>query len=179
MANTAIITMTTNEAGGGAFTSDNPTLGLNKLANHCVALASGNKTGTTVISYNNGNAVRATNTITWTGASTNNDTIVVNGVTFTAKTSGATGNQWNIGSSASTAAANFASAYNSSTSGTLVSANALSGVVTLTAKTYGTVGNGYTASDGTDSGSVVTVGAAAFSGGANDSATYSYNVVTA
>jgi len=46
------------------------------------------------------NAVAASATVTFTKTGEPSDTILVNGVTFTAVASGATGNQWNVGAKA-------------------------------------------------------------------------------
>ena len=85
-------------------------------------------------------------TSTWTFSSTgptNNETCTVANVTFTAKTSGATGNQFNISATPATVAANFAAAINGSTSlKGAVTASASSGVVTLTSAVPGLIGNG-------------------------------------
>lgn len=79
-------------------------------------------------------AVSASTTGTFTGSPSNGETMTVNGVTFTAETSGATGNQFNIGSSVTANAANLAAAINASTTaGVVNTVNATSalGVVTF------------------------------------------------
>jgi|HubBroStandDraft_3_1064219.scaffolds.fasta_scaffold137486_2 hypothetical protein len=85
-------------------------------------------------------------TSTWTFASTgptNNETCTVANITFTAKTSGATGNQFNISATPSVVAANFAAAINASPNlKGICTAVAASGVVTLTAAVPGLIGNG-------------------------------------
>lgn len=89
-------------------------------------------------------AVRASHAFTFTGNPVNNETCTINGVTFTAKTSGATGNQFNIGASASATADNFAAAINASATAGIsgvVTASSLSGVVTVSAITPGVFGN--------------------------------------
>jgi phage tail sheath gpL-like len=88
-------------------------------------------------------AVKGTATITSTGAASNDETHTVCGVTFTAKTSGATGNQWNLSAVVATQAANIAAAINASSdlSG-IVTATSAAGVVTVTAVAAGAIGNG-------------------------------------
>lgn len=102
-------------------------------------------------------AVQAAGTFTFSSTGPANDeTCIVAGVTFTAKTSGATGNQFNISATPATVASNFAAAVNASSSlSGIVTASALLGVVTLTAVVPGLVGNGLYCSAGTLSNTVV------------------------
>lgn len=87
------------------------------------------------------NAVRASGTITFSSLA-NNDTITVAGLVLTAKTSGATGDQFNLGADDTAAAANAAAAINANaaTDGLVVASSAL-GVVTVTALVPGELGN--------------------------------------
>ena len=88
-------------------------------------------------------AVSASTTGTFTGSPSNNETITINGVVFTAKTSGATGNQFNIGSSVTANAANLVAAINASTTAGIVgtvSASNVAGVVTFSSVVPGSVG---------------------------------------
>lgn len=88
-------------------------------------------------------AVAASTTGTFTGVPSNNETMTVNGVTFTAKTSGATGNQFNIGADVTTTAANLAAAINASTTAGVagtVFASSAAGVVTFYAAVPGAAG---------------------------------------
>lgn len=89
-------------------------------------------------------AVQAQGTVTFASTGpTNGQTCTLCGVTFTAVTSGATGNQFNISATPAVVAANFASAVNAATSlKGLITATSLLGVVTVTAAVPGTVGNG-------------------------------------
>jgi hypothetical protein len=90
-------------------------------------------------------ATKATGTITTAaGGSANNETMTICGVTFTAKTSGATGNQFNISATAATQAANIASAINAATSfaGIVTAAVTGAGIVTVSAVVPGKIGNG-------------------------------------
>lgn len=92
-------------------------------------------------------------TSTWTFSSTgptNGETCTVANITFTAETSGATGNQFNISSTPATVAANFAAAINGSVNlkGICTATSAL-GVVTLTSVVPGLIGNGIETGVGT------------------------------
>ena len=115
--------------------------------------------------------VAATGTITFTGVGAANDTILINGVTFTAVASGATGNQWNVGASVTASAANLVIAINASAtalvSGTVL-ASSLAGVVTITSLVTGQVGNAITIAEGVDAGGAMTVSGARLTGGAVD-----------
>jgi hypothetical protein len=114
-------------------------------------------------------AVKATATLTFTGAPTADETFVVCGVTFTAKDSGATGDQFNIGADVTETAANVVTAVNASAStdvtGAVVASSAL-GVVTFTALVAGTAGNGYVLTESLSNASRVD-----FAGGTNGTAT--------
>lgn len=84
----------------------------------------------------------ATLTVSSTG-SANDETCSICNVTFTAKTSGATGNQFNISTTAATQASNMATAFNASADlAGIVTAEAVGAVVTLTSVAPGTIGNG-------------------------------------
>lgn len=88
-------------------------------------------------------AIQAAGSITFTGAPVAAETLSIANVTFTARASGATGNEFNIGGTVTITATNLAAAVNASSdlSG-LVSATSLAGVVTLTAVQPGKTGNG-------------------------------------
>lgn len=91
-------------------------------------------------------ATPATQTVTFSGAATAGDTVTINGVILTAvsNVTTPTNNQWRVGTSASTAAANLAAAINASTSpGTCgaVTALAVGAVVTVSAAIDGVIGN--------------------------------------
>lgn len=92
--------------------------------------------------FNTG-SVAASSTGTFTGAPTAAQTMTVNGVTLTARASGAVANEYNIGGSVTITAANLAAAINASTSAGLLAVTATSvlGVVTITAKIPGKAGN--------------------------------------
>lgn len=89
-------------------------------------------------------AVQATSTITVSSTgSTAAQTINICGVTFTARASGATGNEFNVSTTPATQATNMAAAINASSNLTgICTASSLLGVVTLTAAKPGVMGNG-------------------------------------
>lgn len=89
-------------------------------------------------------AVQAAGTVTFASTGpTNGQTCTICGVTFTAVTSGATGNQFNINATPATVAANLVTAVNAATSlAGIVTATRALGVVTLTAVVPGKIGNG-------------------------------------
>ena len=60
-------------------------------------LAQGSSNPPSILVTNQNVQVQASGTVTFTGVGAANDTILINGVTFTAVASGATGNQWNVG----------------------------------------------------------------------------------
>lgn len=118
-----------------------------------------------------GNAVQATATITFSDHATANDTLIINGVTFTAKASGAGANEFNVGASATASATNLAAAINASVTALIpnyVTASSALGVVTLTSAFYGISGNLTTCAEGVDGGSVISVSGARLSAGAAD-----------
>lgn len=109
-------------------------------------------------------AVRATGTLTFTGNPSNNETFTINGVTFTAKTSGATGDQFNIGANATAQATAVAAMVNASTTAKIkgvIKATSSAGVVTFTCLVPGVIGNLCTL---TESLTNATVSAANFTG---------------
>lgn len=74
----------------------------------------------------------------------NSNTITINGTVFTGETSGATGNQFNIGGSDTITAANAVAAINASATAivaNVVTASSAGAVITITAKEAGTIGN--------------------------------------
>lgn len=125
----------------------------------------------TVVSAAQG-GVAATGTITVTSGqnAANNDTVTVNGVVVTFKTSGATGNQVNIGADAAATAAALQAFLAASTDAAIAKAEytVASNVVTITYKVAGTVGNAFTlAKVGTN----LTVSGANLASGSNAGAT--------
>jgi phage tail sheath gpL-like len=116
------------------------------------------------------NAAKASGTITFSGTGAANDTVIVNGVTFTAVASGATGNQWNVGASATLSGDALAAAINASATALVVNnvtAANVAGVVTITAVDPGTMGNCVTIAEGVDASSHMAVSGARLTGGTN------------
>lgn len=118
------------------------------------------------------NAVQASGSFVFSNAATANDTVLVNGVTFTCVNSGATGNQFNKGASATASAANLATTINASSSnlidGYVTASNPVDGTCLITSDFYGLDGNQCTIAEGIDGGSVITVSGARLTGGAAD-----------
>lgn len=137
------------------------------LGQYFDGVASGTTLGA-LINVNVG-AVKAAGTLTVaTGGSANDETCSICNITFTAKTSGATGNQFNISATAATQAANMAAAINASADLVgKVTASALLGVVTITSVVPGLLGNGLQLSAGT----LANVTLGAFAGGTDGTAT--------
>jgi phage tail sheath gpL-like len=180
MPNYSTITITHNEGSVEISryiqpSTTNKFLEIEKLINYFEALSGGVRLATIKVGAI---AVKATGTITFSAAGAANDTILVNGVTFTARASGATGNQWNVGASATASAAALAAAINASSTALVqnyVVASAASGVVTITAYDPGKTGNCITIAEGVDSTSAMTVSGARLTGGSNGTeASYSY-----
>ena len=99
------------------------------------------------VQVNGGTSVVASATATYSTFSTAGDTIVINGVTFTAVASGATGNQFNVAASAALQAANVAAAINASVTPLVVGvvvASVVGAVVTVSASSAGPLGNSVT-----------------------------------
>ena len=142
----------------------------NNLLNYIGSLCGGNQSA-----YINAQvgALQAAGTLTFASTGpTNTQTCSVLNVTFTAVTSGATGNQFNISSTPATVAANLAAAINASAnlSGKVQASVAL-GVVTITAIVPGLIGNGLALSAGTLSNTT----AVGFAGG-SDGTTYNIDL---
>jgi hypothetical protein len=107
------------------------------------------------------NPVKASGTITLS-AHVATDTVTVNGITFTAVASGATGNQYNIGGSDTITGDNLAAALNANVTlaAMILASNAL-GVVTISSLHPGAIGNAVTiaiSAHGTASGARLTGG---------------------
>lgn len=140
------------------------------IRNFFDAAAIGQRSCKTTVQVTSGDQATASGTFTFSAHASASDTVLINGVTFTGETSGATGNQFNVGTTATLTASALAAAINASAtalvSGTVVATSAL-GVVTITAAVSGLIGNAITIAKGTDSGSVNTVSGARLTGGAN------------
>lgn len=115
-------------------------------------------------------AAKATGTITLSSHVATN-TVTVNGITFTAVASGATGAQYNIGADDTETASNLATSLNANTTldGMIVATSAL-GVVTLTALLPGELGNAVTLAISANG----SVSAARMAGGTNGATEKTY-----
>jgi len=146
--------------------SGNKLLGINKLLRYFNGLSGGAKKASVAVGYS---SVQASGTVTFSGTGAANDTILVNGVTFTAKASGAGANEWNVGASAAASGDNLAAAINASVtalvSGYVTAVSDGAGVVTITAVRPGINGNCMTIAEGVDSGSAMAVSGARLTGG--------------
>ena len=123
-------------------------------------------------------AIPASGTFTFSNVATAGDTVIVNGVTFTAVASGALANQFNVGISATTTATNLAASINASVSPFVqgyVTATSALGVVTVRSVFYGLAGNMITIAKGVDSGGVNAVSGAKPTGGVLDSSALTLN----
>lgn len=150
---------------------------LNAIMNFVVGMVSGTETGRIVAVSVDDNATPATGTIVFSAAGAASDTVLVNGATFTAVASGATGNQWNVGASATLSVANLATAINASATALVsgqVSASAATGTLTISSLFRGVYGNAVTIAKGVDAGTVMTVSGARLLGGAADTAAITY-----
>lgn len=148
------------------------------VANYLEAAVAGLRKCSFDLQVNSGTAVAASGTIAFSGISTANDTILVNGVTLTAVASGAVNNQWNVKTTAALQAAEVVRAVNASTtalvSGSVIATLTSTATVTFTAAEVvggvmtahaGILGNAITIAKGTDTGSVMTVSGARLTGG--------------
>lgn len=128
------------------------------LADYFTSLSTRNNTATVLIQVG---AVQATGSVIFSGAPSNNETVTIGNVVFTAKTSGATGNQFNISGSTVTAT-NLAAAINASASmaGICTASIVVAGTVILTAVVAGLSGNALALSEALSNAT-----ATAFSGG--------------
>lgn len=179
MANTIVMTVTDSLTKGidaDKWTIDDSSAALNSLSNQLMALAGGNRVGILTVMYN---PVKASGTVTFSGAATANDTVIINLITFTGVAGAPGANQFTIGATAAASAANLAAAINASVtakiSGT-VTASSLLGVLTVEAVAYGTAGNAFTLTKGVDAGPVMTVSAATLLGGLAPVFTKTYQV---
>ena len=161
---TTIIKITTNDA--NATMSDRlsadasrPRQFVNQLINYLGGCAAGSYAMSMDVQVNGGTLAPATGTFTGTSVVATN-TVTINGVTFTAVASGATGNQFNIGGTDTITMANLAAAVNGSVSALIsgyVTATSASNVATVTAAHNGVLGNLVTIASG--QGTIVASGA--------------------
>ena len=105
--------------------------------------------------YVNLGAAKATATLTFTDLPTANDTFSIANITFTAKASGATGNQWNAVTDVTTCAANLVTAVNANTTlSKFLTASSAAGVVTFTIDVAGDIGNAIELSESLDNATI-------------------------
>lgn len=144
---------------------------MNSFINYNAALTGGSALPGASVVFEMGMA-KATGTYTFVSV-VDTDAFAINGVTFTAVASGATGNQFNVGGSDTLTAAAAVAAINASASA-LVSGDAgvvatnLLGVITLTARTAGVTGNAITI---TSADATITPSGARLTGGSDGTAT--------
>jgi len=146
-----------------------------KLINFIHGLTAGARSGVIksgVVTSASADAVAASQTATFADAATAADTCTVNGVAFTARASGATGNEWNVSAlgtaplRAAADAASLAAVINASATDAVagcVKASSAAGVVTITCLIPGVIGNSIPL---VKSCSVLTLGGAALASGA-------------
>lgn len=118
-----------------------------QLSGYFGALEGGVRNGKFDVVVNGNSSVAASGTLTFSGAGVATDTASINGVVFTAVASGAVGNQWNVGASATLSAAALAASITASATALVsgqVTAVAASGVITLAAIAKGVTGNAIT-----------------------------------
>ena len=159
-----------------------PQLQVSRLVLLLQELGMGSRNGSIDLTVDDGNAVTATASVTFTGTPSVGDTIVLNGVQMTAVASGATPQQWNVGASATAAAANVATAVaaaNSALISGLVTAVASTSIVTFSAVFAGLAGNTVTIASTT--GANIAVSGARLVGGlaattSNVASTYKHGV---
>jgi hypothetical protein len=114
---------------------------------------------------------KASGSITVATNPSTGDTIVVNGSTFTFKTTAAAADEVTIGANSAATAAALAAALNASTDPAIAQAqySAATTVVTVTANSFGVAGNDFTLAAGT-AGAKVTLSGATLTGGAEPTA---------
>lgn len=120
-----------------------------------------------------GNTAKATGTFTLTSVVAT-DVITINGVSFTAVASGATGNQFNVGADDDETAENLAAAINASVTALVsgyVTATSEAEVVTVTSAFYGTAGNMTTIASAD---ATIVASGARLTGGAADASAKTY-----
>jgi phage tail sheath gpL-like len=133
--------------------SEQPQRCLGNAARLLQGLASGNVIGSVDVQRSSSDPVAATGTLTITNASVAaNDTVTIGGIVLTAKSSGASGAQFNIGADATATGDNLVAAIAAhATLGKVLTAANAAGTVTVTCNEKGLVGNliGLASSNGT------------------------------
>lgn len=107
----------------------------------------------------------ATGVLTFSGTGAATNTITLNGTVITMMASGAAGNQFNVGASATLSAQAFRTLVNTNTATYGVTAAGAAAAITLTRNITGTVGNAYTT---TEAGADASFGEATLTGGADE-----------
>lgn len=155
------------------FLRESPKDALSGLSSYLQGVKGGNYDAAVVV---RGGAVKASGTLTLASVVATN-TCVINGVTFTAIASGATGNQFNVGGSDTATAENLAAAINASASAMVnqhVRATSSGAVVTVSAKLAGVSGNAITLAGSTN---ITASGARLESGSDGIARTYQFGKV--
>jgi phage tail sheath gpL-like len=146
MANTTTI-LYLNETDAPDLRGHTGKTALQHIRNNLNGIIGGNKRGTSVVTYTAGtSAVAASGTVTCASASAA-DTVTIAGIVFTAIAGTPAGNQFKVGVSDTADAASLVSAINGSTTAGVqncVVATSVAGVVTITAKLPGAMGNAIT-----------------------------------
>lgn len=170
-----VLKLTTNES---AASDSSVLLGseshvtANKLIDVLAAMAGGAKAASLSVAV--AGVTAATDTVTFSAAATANDTVIVNGITFTAISGVPAAHQFDIGLDESDSAESLAASINADPL-TLVVASAALGVVTLTAVQAGVMGNAITVAEGVDFGGVISVATPRLAGGVDATPTvYSF-----
>ena len=136
---------------------------LQNLENYIGGLSGGNHKASLAVKVG---AIQASGLITSTGAATATEIFTLCNVVFTARASGATGNEFNLSATVATQATNIAAAINASSDLTgIVTATSALGVVTVTSVVPGLLGNGFQLSEGLTNATIT-----AFSGGTDGTA---------
>jgi hypothetical protein len=160
----------TSSMGISTATTPSPHQGITGLINYLKAIQGGIRSGSITLYAG---SVQNTAVITVTGAASNDETMVVCGVTFTAKTSGATGNEFNLSATPTTQATNMVTAFNASSDLTgIVTASNVAGVITLTAVVPGKVGNALVVTESLSNCTVTTTFATSAAGSNGDIYTF-------
>jgi phage tail sheath gpL-like len=121
----------------------------------------------------NEDGVSASGTITFSGTGAADDTVLINGVEFTAVAADPSGNQYLIGADEVATAEDLRRSINASASALVrdhVVASAAAGVLTITAKKPGLSGNCITIAEGVDDGDEMEASGARLEGGTEETA---------
>lgn len=124
--------------------------------------------------------IAATGTVTFGVNPSNNDEFIFNGITWTFKTSGATGNETNIQGNLDDTLGQLNIDLNASGDGSLTVATYTDDSVdtlTITYDTIGTVGNAYTLVDGAQGGANSTPSGATLNGGMNQNKNWNMKLI--